>query len=226
MYHTPSGKSSIVFWAIAGEYEIVGIEFGNLPNNTCTVSTLFGRFHLNVADVCEYQTSDVGICADVITGGRGISSVRVVGAKFVVPVYPCIVSVAGDLAEVTSVPIPSFALTVPELKLIVAEPARFALNTIVRIFPFEPLYPGFGTPPLKSIIPSVFENEGFSTHRGSTEPAVLTDWTLNKSEGKDTTPSVLLIGTFSLFTKMDVVTVSFSETVDLLFCINKIAASV
>jgi hypothetical protein len=55
---------------------------------------------------------------------------------------------------------------------------------------------------------------------------VLTDWTLNKSEGNDTTPSVLLIGTFSLFTKIDVVTVSFSETVDLLFCINKVAASV
>lgn len=78
-------------------------------------------------------------------------------------------------------------------KKIFASPDFFAFTTIDIAVPFEPLKPGVGIPPLKLMVPEMFEYVGSSTHREKTELLLLIDTTSIKSAGKTIFASALFI---------------------------------
>jgi len=92
-----------------------------------------------------------------------------------------------------SVPRPSLARTAAEEKTKEATPAFSALKTMPKSFPLEPLYPGVGNPPLKLIVPLLFEKDGGWTHKEKADPDWFKETTLKYSVGKFIIPSALFI---------------------------------
>src|SRR3989338_8946032 len=118
---------------------------------------------------------------------------------------------AGARVCKTSVPKPSFARTAAEEKIKEAWPALLTLNTIFTIFPAVPLKPGVGNPPLKVIVPALFEKAGSSTHKEKTDPDLLTETTSKRLAGKFITASELFIAWLWALTKTLVVKIFPTE---------------
>ena len=92
-----------------------------------------------------------------------------------------IVYVAFPKLDKILVPYPSFAKIPPDTNVISVDPftvvAVLVRKLIVKTSPLEPLYPGLGTPPANSIVPSALENFGSSAHMVNTDPDLETDVT-------------------------------------------------
>jgi hypothetical protein len=125
---------------------------------------------------------------------------------------PEIVSTEPNVFESTSVPSPSFARTAASPMESVAVPACFARNVMVSSVPFEPLNPGFGTPPLKDTVPAPFEKDGSESQSEKIESDLLTEIAWSMSVGNEITPSALFIGVPWAFTTARTVTMSPTVT--------------
>jgi hypothetical protein len=101
--------------------------------------------------------------------------------------------------------VPSFAKTEPEEKLRFALPELLARKVIVRIFPLEPIYPGFNTIPSKLAVPALLEKDGSAGQREKIEPVFEIETTSSLSHGNETTPEAAFIA-WSLLS-----TVTFTE---------------
>ncbi len=155
-----------------------------------------------------------------VAAGIEVVGIEVVATGATVVVGGTTGAVAGTIsifpvpsAVKMSVPWPSFARTEPEVNESDASPVLMARNVIVMTFPFAPVNPGFRAMPAKSTLPAAFENEGFCTHRFSTESSFDTERMRRLAELNKTSPDAAFIACIGEETSTVIVNVSPTATV-------------